>query len=370
VLRPNPLERDERRRVLAASLKRRGDAEFKAGRAVEAVELYTSSLDLERTSRCYSNRAAALLKIGRTHESERDCHRVLSLCRRDGGREDTTLRVKAFFRRALARQQLDLLDDAASDLESALLLEPENKRARSLLAAVRDQLAISAAAGAGPLRREASRHGADSTASAGTSGEWDRRLRQQSVTQTMAMAQLTEEWLSARGSCTTDAGLRSDEARRFAARFDRAFRPAEGCSFTCAATGETLGKTTFEKRLFEQRGTRRGHAPSLQIEVRNPIARCVSPGAGPHGVCIVAHEVCMSAGSAPPTRMRVTATFRWAKKVVEHGSGGGGEGDEGETKGGGPLAGVAMDVATSRVELVHFHESIIPDAAEHGMLSC
>ena len=175
VLRPNPLERDERRRVLAASLKRRGDAEFKAGRAVEAVELYTSSLDPEHEPPLLEPRRCAS-QIGRTHESERDCHRVLSLCRRDGGREDTTLRVKAFFRRAL-RQQLDLLDDAASD-PRALLLEPEISAcvrcsrlcAISLRSLPRRELARS---------EEASRHGADSTACAGTSGEWDRRLRQQ-----------------------------------------------------------------------------------------------------------------------------------------------------------------------------------------------
>ena len=115
------------------------------------------------------------------------------------------------------------------------------------------------------------------------------------MTQTMAMAQLTES-----GSPRVEAARPmqgSARTRRDASRRASISVPACGrVLLHVRGDGRDAGKTTFEKRLFEQRGTRRGRS-SLQIEVRNPIARCVSPGAGPHGVCIVAHEACMSAAA-------------------------------------------------------------------------
>merc|ERR1719201_1152710 len=80
----------------------------------------------------------AFLKQKKFAEAERDCTKMLALV--DGGNKLAyegeekavrALRVKTFFRRGMARQAMGWYEQALGDYDSALVLEPQNKRAKT-----------------------------------------------------------------------------------------------------------------------------------------------------------------------------------------------------------------------------------------------
>ncbi|XP_070619638.1 protein unc-45 homolog A [Erythrolamprus reginae] len=117
------------RRAMAASgmaeLRREGNEHFQAGRYAEALAAYARALGLpeaglEASQRAllHRNRAACHLKLEDYAEAEVDASRALELDGHD---------VKSLFRRSQAHRGLGRLDQATSDLQRCMRLEPKNK---------------------------------------------------------------------------------------------------------------------------------------------------------------------------------------------------------------------------------------------------
>ncbi|KAI5122439.1 hypothetical protein M0805_008752 [Coniferiporia weirii] len=102
-----------------------GNSAFKAGNYPEAVGHYSAAILADGTDPTLPlNRAAAYLKLGKNVDAERDCSNVLHL--RPG-------HVKALYRRAQARIELEKLDEAKKDLLDALKIEPNNSAVKTEL---------------------------------------------------------------------------------------------------------------------------------------------------------------------------------------------------------------------------------------------
>ncbi|THH11664.1 hypothetical protein EW145_g495 [Phellinidium pouzarii] len=102
----------------AQKAKERGNAAFRTENFPEAVGHYSAAIAADRTDPTLPlNRAAAYLKLGKNVDAERDCSTVLRL--KPG-------HVKALYRRAQARTELEKLDEAKKDLLDALQIEPNN----------------------------------------------------------------------------------------------------------------------------------------------------------------------------------------------------------------------------------------------------
>jgi RNA polymerase II-associated protein 3 len=101
----------------AAAWRERGNARFKAGAYQDAVDCYTSSLDIDPTSLSFANRGMARIKMGQFAAAEADCTSAIAI--------DPTY-LKALQRRAAARRAMGDLMSALDDLEAALELEPGN----------------------------------------------------------------------------------------------------------------------------------------------------------------------------------------------------------------------------------------------------
>lgn len=102
----------------AADLKQAGNVAMAAGRSCEALELYSASLafGLEAAGcevfvAALGNRAACFLELGRWAEAEADASETLSLT------EHSSTKVKAFARRAMAREHIGRIVDALGDIE-------------------------------------------------------------------------------------------------------------------------------------------------------------------------------------------------------------------------------------------------------------
>ncbi|KAH8114658.1 TPR-like protein [Phellopilus nigrolimitatus] len=109
----------------AQRAKERGNAAFKAENFPEAVGHYTTAILADSADPTFPlNRAAAYLRLGKNEDAERDCSNVLQL--KSG-------HVKALFRRAQARIELQRWDEAKKDLLDALKLEPSNDSVKSEL---------------------------------------------------------------------------------------------------------------------------------------------------------------------------------------------------------------------------------------------
>ncbi|KAH8077044.1 hypothetical protein BXZ70DRAFT_1013068 [Cristinia sonorae] len=103
---------------MAAAAKQKGNEAFGAGDFPAAIGHYTSAVLADPSNPIYPlNRAAAYLKLGKYQDAERDCTTVIRLDARN---------PKAWYRRAQARQGLDLWDDALDDYRQVLVLEPSN----------------------------------------------------------------------------------------------------------------------------------------------------------------------------------------------------------------------------------------------------
>ena len=108
-------------------LKETGNAALKAGSFEAAIAAYTKALALDperklaSASALLGNRALAQLKLKKHEACVDDCTAALTL---DPGYG------KALYRRAQAREALDKLSDAFTDLRMLLNLEPSNKEAQ------------------------------------------------------------------------------------------------------------------------------------------------------------------------------------------------------------------------------------------------
>ncbi|NXN85873.1 UN45A protein, partial [Bombycilla garrulus] len=117
--------------VTAEQLRARGNALFQAGDHGAALAAYTEALSLSdagpERAVLHRNRAACYLKLEDYTKAEADATKAIEADGRD---------VKALFRRSQALQQLGRLDQAVSDLQRCVSLEPKNKAFQEALRAL------------------------------------------------------------------------------------------------------------------------------------------------------------------------------------------------------------------------------------------
>uniref|UniRef100_A0A663MPP6 Protein unc-45 homolog A n=1 Tax=Athene cunicularia TaxID=194338 RepID=A0A663MPP6_ATHCN len=114
-----------------AQLRERGNALFQAGDHAAALAAYTEALSLceaePEQAVLHRNRAACYLKLEDYAKAETDASKAIEANGRD---------VKALFRRSQALQKLGRLDQAVSDLQRCVSLEPKNKAFQEALRAL------------------------------------------------------------------------------------------------------------------------------------------------------------------------------------------------------------------------------------------
>uniref|UniRef100_A0A663MRN5 Protein unc-45 homolog A n=1 Tax=Athene cunicularia TaxID=194338 RepID=A0A663MRN5_ATHCN len=112
-------------------LRERGNALFQAGDHAAALAAYTEALSLceaePEQAVLHRNRAACYLKLEDYAKAETDASKAIEANGRD---------VKALFRRSQALQKLGRLDQAVSDLQRCVSLEPKNKAFQEALRAL------------------------------------------------------------------------------------------------------------------------------------------------------------------------------------------------------------------------------------------
>ncbi|ETW07294.1 hypothetical protein H310_01849 [Aphanomyces invadans] len=107
----------------ASEAKEAGNELFKAGRYLDAFDLYTKALRLCPSEDEYaynkavyfSNRAACLLHLGRPEESIEDCTMAIT---------HSPKYVKALMRRSQAYEKMDKMDEALQDVKTVLEIDP------------------------------------------------------------------------------------------------------------------------------------------------------------------------------------------------------------------------------------------------------
>ncbi|KAG5459785.1 MAG: hypothetical protein BJ554DRAFT_8258, partial [Olpidium bornovanus] len=104
-----------------------GNAAFKAGRYVEAAELYSAALkcdpdNVQTNAKLFSNRAACLAKIGKYKEAIADCDQALDL--------DPEF-ARVYLRRADCRSKLEDWENAVRDYRAACERESSNRGRRT-----------------------------------------------------------------------------------------------------------------------------------------------------------------------------------------------------------------------------------------------
>uniref|UniRef100_A0A8C4P6Z5 Unc-45 myosin chaperone A n=1 Tax=Dromaius novaehollandiae TaxID=8790 RepID=A0A8C4P6Z5_DRONO len=108
--------------VTAGQLREQGNALFQAGDHAAALAAYTQALSLcdgeSERAVLHRNRAACYLKLEDYAKAEADASKAIEADGRD---------MKALFRRSQALQKLGRLDQAVSDLQRCVSLEPRNK---------------------------------------------------------------------------------------------------------------------------------------------------------------------------------------------------------------------------------------------------
>uniref|UniRef100_A0A8D0EQC3 Unc-45 myosin chaperone A n=1 Tax=Strix occidentalis caurina TaxID=311401 RepID=A0A8D0EQC3_STROC len=129
--RAAPVPAGALQQVTAGQLREQGNALFQAGDHAAALAAYTEALSLceaepERAV-LHRNRAACYLKLEDYAKAEADASKAIEADGRD---------VKALFRRSQALQKLGRLDQAVSDLQRCVSLEPKNKAFQEALRAL------------------------------------------------------------------------------------------------------------------------------------------------------------------------------------------------------------------------------------------
>eukprot|EP01059_Diplonema_ambulator_P034120 TRINITY_DN7485_c0_g3_i2.p1 TRINITY_DN7485_c0_g3~~TRINITY_DN7485_c0_g3_i2.p1 ORF type:complete len:478 (+),score=206.41 TRINITY_DN7485_c0_g3_i2:53-1486(+) len=126
-----------------------GNEFFKKGKYGEAIKHYTKGINCDpddaNVHLLYANRAMSHLKLEKWSEAEQDATKCVQ-CNRTF--------TKGFFRRALARKGAGNLKDAVADLNTVLVLEPDNKEARTLLAQLQADIKKQEKAAAPPAQRK------------------------------------------------------------------------------------------------------------------------------------------------------------------------------------------------------------------------
>ncbi|NWX94176.1 UN45A protein, partial [Nothoprocta pentlandii] len=119
----------------AEQLRAQGNALFQAGQPEAALAAYTQALALcagaAQRAVLHRNRAACHLKLEDYAKAEADASKAIEADGRD---------VKALFRRSQALQKLGRLDQAVSDLQRCVSLEPRNKAFQEALRALGSSL--------------------------------------------------------------------------------------------------------------------------------------------------------------------------------------------------------------------------------------
>ncbi|XP_051146599.1 outer envelope protein 64, mitochondrial isoform X2 [Andrographis paniculata] len=103
----------------AELLKEKGNVAYNAKQWNKAANLYTDAINLDGLNATYyCNRAASYLMLRCFEKAEEDCTKALSLDKRY---------VKAYLRRAKAREELHNYTEALKDFKLALVFEPQHK---------------------------------------------------------------------------------------------------------------------------------------------------------------------------------------------------------------------------------------------------
>ena len=106
----------------ANKLKDQGNAQFKAGNLVQAIELYTQAINTCPDAVFYSNRAACYFSLKKYKEVISDCQLALEI--------DPEF-VKAYFRSALSYIKLGDLETAQTQLDKGLSINSQDKSLQS-----------------------------------------------------------------------------------------------------------------------------------------------------------------------------------------------------------------------------------------------
>ena len=119
--------------------KEEGNALFKAGEYVKAVDAYTAALAMDPTldavnAKLYSNRATVLSKLGRNEAAVEDCNQALAL-------EPDFFKV--LLRRADCYMKMEKYEEAVRDYEQAKSLDRENRDVASALRDAKHKLKLS-----------------------------------------------------------------------------------------------------------------------------------------------------------------------------------------------------------------------------------
>ena len=107
----------------ALELKEQGNREFKSGNYERAIESYDKVIELDRTgsdmrASVLFNKATCLFHLGKFAECIDSCSGALTL---------NPLYEKALYRRALAYEQINEFENAISDIEKMIELNPSHK---------------------------------------------------------------------------------------------------------------------------------------------------------------------------------------------------------------------------------------------------
>eukprot|EP00201_Polytomella_parva_P022076 CAMPEP_0175039452 /NCGR_PEP_ID=MMETSP0052_2-20121109/591_1 /TAXON_ID=51329 ORGANISM="Polytomella parva, Strain SAG 63-3" /NCGR_SAMPLE_ID=MMETSP0052_2 /ASSEMBLY_ACC=CAM_ASM_000194 /LENGTH=425 /DNA_ID=CAMNT_0016301305 /DNA_START=23 /DNA_END=1301 /DNA_ORIENTATION=- len=179
------LERAERRRIAGNELFRNGEYRSAMGKYSMALtyldEEFFYQLEGKYLSRAeeskasvHLNLAACQIKLGDFHTCIYNCTQALALGDPEFDPEKKSFRVKALYRRALARRKLMQSQDAMKDLEEAFKLEPRNagvlEELKLVRAVLKDEREASAAMFKGKLPKNTAASSSFSSAS-GPGGE-------------------------------------------------------------------------------------------------------------------------------------------------------------------------------------------------------
>ncbi|CCW59905.1 unnamed protein product [Phytomonas sp. EM1] len=117
------------------ALKAKGNEFFKAAKYKEAIEWYTKAIatnpNAEAAGSLYSNRAACWQCLGEYDKAMEDSEQCIKM------RPDW---LKGYFRKGLALQSMNRLDEAQKTFQEALKVEPHNQEVMDKLQAINDLL--------------------------------------------------------------------------------------------------------------------------------------------------------------------------------------------------------------------------------------
>ncbi|XP_014251718.1 RNA polymerase II-associated protein 3-like [Cimex lectularius] len=126
------LSKHENIKLAAEEYKKIGNELVNQRKYEEAIEPYTKAIKLYNQDPIFfANRAVCFIKMENFKASEADCSEAIKLDYKY---------VKAYIRRASARKALNNLEGACRDLQSIVILEPNNITVKNEFIALRDQL--------------------------------------------------------------------------------------------------------------------------------------------------------------------------------------------------------------------------------------